>query len=245
MRSILQIVATAGLISAGLCGPGRVGSVAAQEGSSITRSSRGGILVAGEGFRFEVFFFPTGARVFPTDGSGRPVDTSRLVGSATFYHPDAPSRPWFSRPLHPERTSGGLSPASLDLSIALARAPQKGAMVVFEIDGLGGRTGPTATFKVPLEFVAGSAPKPTAPEGRNSAEPRYIYGPGYYGYGYYAYPGPETVPQRAESTLSYQSALSLARTKAAISGRTVSHNRRAPPTGRDLPLALPWMRPKF
>ena len=125
------------------------------------------------------------------------------MGTATFYHPNAPERPWFSRPLHPEPTAAGQSPTSLDLIIGLSKAPQKGGAVVFEITGLPGKSGTQVTFKVPLEFVATATPATTAPEGSVSAGPRYIYGPGAYGYGYYAYPGPETLPQPAASTPTY------------------------------------------
>ena len=100
-----------------------------------------------------MFFYPTGVRLFLLDASGHPVDASHLTAHATFYHPDAPDTPWFSRPLHPDLTAPDHLPASLDLSVGLASAPRTGAMVDFQILGLESKTSSTAEFKVPLEFV--------------------------------------------------------------------------------------------
>jgi hypothetical protein len=244
MRSTLKIVAMVGVVLTSLFGNDRIGLVGAQEQPKLTKSSRGGLLATADGHRFEVFFYPTGARVFPLDDAGGSVNTSRLAGSATFFHPDAPGRPWFSRPLHPEPVTAGQAPASLDLTIGLAKAPQKGATVAFEIVGLGGQTGATATFKVPLEFTTTTAPQPTAPQGEVTSGPRYIYGPGYYGYGYYAYPGPETVPQPAQETPGYYGTPSSYSSVGSMSGHTVGWMHRDWSTGRDSPLAKPWMRPR-
>ena len=96
----LKTAAAMGVVLTGLFGLVRTGMVGAQEETEFPKSPRGGILATAEGHRFEIFFFPTGARVFPLDGTGKPTDASRLAGGATFYHPNAPGRPWFSRPLH-------------------------------------------------------------------------------------------------------------------------------------------------
>jgi len=243
MFTTLKIAAFTGVFLTGLFGPDRVGLAGAQQQAGPEHSARGGIVATADGLRFEVLFFPTGARVFPLDNSGSPVNTSRLVGTATFYHPNAPERPWFSRPLHPEPTAAGQSPTSLDLIIGLAKAPQKGAAVVFEITGFSGKSGSPMTFKVPLEFVVSSTPAPTAPEGSVSAEPRYIYGPGAYGYGYYAYPGPETLPQPAASTPTYYRTPTYSGSPGSMSGHTVGWMHRDWSTGRTNALAKPWMRP--
>ena len=241
----LKTVAIVGVVLTGMFGHDRLGVVVAQEETKLARSSRGGLLATADGHRFEVFFYPTGARVFPLDEAGGSVNTSRLAGSATFYHPDAPGRPWFSRPLHPEPATAGQAPASLDLTIGLAKAPQKGATVVLR-DCRPRRPDrfATATFKVPLEFATTTAPQPTAPQGEVASGPRYIYGPGYYGYGYYAYPGPETVPQPAQKTPGSYGTPSSYSSVGSMSGHTVGWMHRDWSTGRDSPLAKPWMRPR-
>ena len=145
----LKTVATVGVVLTGLIGLALSGMARAREETEFPKSPRGGILATAEGHRFEIFFYPTGVRVFPLDGTGKPTDASRLSGGATFYHPNAPGRPWFSRPLYHEPTAAGQAPTSLDLSIGLSKAPQKGAWVAFEITGLSHHAGSTATFKVP------------------------------------------------------------------------------------------------
>ncbi|MFO0890941.1 MAG: hypothetical protein U0790_17580 [Isosphaeraceae bacterium] len=244
MFTTLRLVTFAGLFLTGLVGPDRAGFAGAQQPKTPEHSARGGILATAEGLRFEVLFFPTGARVFPLDNSQGPVDTSRLAGTATFYHPNAPERPWFSRPLHPEPVVAGQTATSLDLIIGLTDAPRTGAAVVFEISGLPGRAHSTVMFKVPLEFVASSTPATTAPEGSVSAQPRYIYGPGAYGYGYYAVPGPETQPQPAVSTPTYAGTPTYSSPADPMSGHTVGWMHRDWATGRSSPLARPWMRPR-
>ena len=100
------------------------------------------------------------------------------------------------------------------------------------------------TLKVPLEFVATTTLQPTAPRGEIAAGPRYTYGPGYYGYGYYANPGPETVPQPAQETPTYFGSSSGSTGYGSMSGHSVGSMHRDWSTGRDSPLAKPWMRPR-
>jgi hypothetical protein len=170
MSSSKKIVATAvSYLLAGfsltLCG-----QVDAQDVTSRVRSARGGILATAEGHQFEVFFYPSGVRVYLLDASGRPVDASGLTGHATFYHPNAPDSPWFSRPLHLDQTTSDHSPVSLELSVGLERAPRKGVEAVFEIVGLQGEASSTAEFKIPVEFVGSRAAKTSATLGSRSPE---------------------------------------------------------------------------
>lgn len=153
MRPSLKILTLAGILLSSCLGSDQLWTVGAQTESKPAISPRGGLLASSEEYRFKVFFYQTGVRVFPLDDAGRAIDTSRLTGTATFYHPNAPARPWFSRRLHPESVATGETPTSLDLNIGMAKAPQKGATVAFEITGLTGQAGSTAMFKVPLEFV--------------------------------------------------------------------------------------------
>ena len=76
-----------------LVGLDRARLAGAEEETKVSHSKRGGILVAAEGHRFEVFFYPTGVRVFPLDTAGNAVDTSRLTASVTVSYPDAPREP--------------------------------------------------------------------------------------------------------------------------------------------------------
>ncbi len=63
--------------------------------------------------------------------------------------------------------------------------------------------------------------------------PRYYYGPGYYGYGYYYYPTAPSVP-------TYRGGFYSAPSYRA--SRPASGVPRDP-TGRDVPLYKPWLRP--
>jgi hypothetical protein len=238
-----KLMVAVGLVLMSLGGLDSTAIVSAQEQTKSVRTPRGGQLAAAGGHRFEVFFYPTGARIFPLDEAGGPVDATHLSGTATFYHPDAPAKPWFSRSLHVEPVAPGRIPSSLDLNIGLSKVPPKGASVVVELVGLGTQAGSALTFKVPLEFVAAAAPQPTAPEGEVASGPRYIYGPGYYGFGYYATTGPETAPLATQAAPAYSGAPS-ATVDGSMSGHTVGWMHRDWTTGRSSPLSRPWLRPR-
>ena len=137
----------------------------------------GGKVAMTREYHFEVVFAKDGLRVFPRTHEDNPIDASRLTGTATFYHPNSPNKPWFERPL---RGTG----ESLDLAIGLANAPRTGAKVTFRVVGLPGGDESVATFTEPLEFVAQPDAHPTVP-GAVAPGPRYIYRPGYYGLGNY------------------------------------------------------------
>lgn len=235
MRPALKIVALAGIALASAWGVGRIG---AQEEAKTTKSARGGLLAKTERYQFEVFFYPTGVRVFPQDNAGVPVDTTRLAGTATFYHPNSPT-PWFSRPLRGAATIPGQAPAALDLAIGLSNAPATGAKVTVEVTGLPDSAESKATFTLPLEFAP---PPPTAgpmpPQGGVPTVPRYTYGPGYYGYGYYEYTSPAPQPRPA-GRHSYATTPGMF----GPGGMTVGPYHRDWTTGRSSPLAKPWLRP--
>jgi len=167
--------------------------------TKLAHSKRGRILVAAEGYRFEVFFYRSGVRVFLLDNAGNAVDTSRLTASATFYHSSAPEEPWFSRPLEPDPTDTDDKPSSLVLRIGLAKVPEKATIVAFEIIGLYGPTASTATFRIPLEFVA----KAAAPDAEISAEPRPIASPGNDGSLANVVSGPSPPPGPAQAAPTY------------------------------------------
>lgn len=241
MRPALKRIALAGVVAlASAWAPGRVGEADAQEGATPAKSARGGLLAKSERHQFEVIFYPTGVRVFTRTSSGAAVDSSKLAATATFFHPNSP-KPWFSRPL----VATG---ESLELAIGLSNAPQSGAKVMFVVSGLEGSEGSGSSFTVPLEFVPQATTQPAAPAAATAPSPRYIYAPGYYGYGYYAYPGPETLPQRAASAPTYYSAPprygSRSTMRFPAAGHSVGPNHRDWSTGRDSPLAKPWLQPR-
>ena len=199
-------------------------------------------------------------RVFPLDNAGNAVDTSRLTASATFYHSNAPREPWFSRPLHPDPTDTGNEPSSLVLSIGLAKVPEKATTVAFEVIGLSGTTASTATFRVPLEFVAKAADTNT--DTNISSEPRKIARLGYEGNrpDVVSEPRtlpqpadrpdvvsePRTLPQPAEATPAYVGTRMDSGSNTSKNATTAGLMRRDWTTGRDnLPLSKPWLPPKY
>lgn len=234
MRPALRTVVLAGAALASTWGPPRIGLVVAQEEVDPAKAARGGLLAKVDQHQFEVFFYPTGVRVFTKDREGTAVDASRLAGTATFYHPNSP-KPWFSRPL-------GGTYESLDLAIGLSRVPRSGAKVAFEISGLSGAPMPEAAFIVPLEFVPQAAAQPTAP-GAVAPGPRYVYGPGYHGFGYYPFPGPETVPSQRSGPAVYGYGSPSGRGRSGSPGVTRDWS-----TGRDYQagglISKPWLRPR-
>jgi hypothetical protein len=112
-------------------------------------------------YRFEVFYYTTGLRVFLEDSAGSPIDASKLAGDATFYHPNSP-KPWFARPLRPAAAAPGQASESLDLAIDLRTVPPTGASVTFAITGLPDPAEPAARFTLPFAFVKVPSAAPTA-----------------------------------------------------------------------------------
>ncbi len=199
-----------------------------------TKTARGGLLVTSKQHQFEVFFFPTGVRVFPFTADGAPQDASRLTGSATFYHPNSP-QPWFSRPLKP---AAGTPSPSIDLVIGLTNAPAAGAKVTFEVDGLTDAGGSKVAFTVPLELIRTPAVEPAQANTAVANVPRYVYMPGYHGYGYYQYSAPGTtfVPQSRPAAY-------YAAPRRESGEHYVGPQHRDWSSGRDSPLAKPWLSP--
>jgi hypothetical protein len=230
LASVALLAATWGLV--------RIGSVGAQEELKAARSARGGLLAKTTRHQFEVFFYPTGVRVLVETASGQRVDASRASGAATFYHPNSP-QPWFSRPLH------GTAQTGLELAIGLGNAPAAGGKVTIEVSGLTDPAESSASFAVPLEFVAvppaesSAAAHPAPPEGGTASVPRYVYRPGPSGYGYYPYSSPTAASRPASEYRVYSSPSRHLRGD----GDTVGAGHRDWTTGRDSPIAKPWLRP--
>jgi hypothetical protein len=157
MRTVSKFAVLAGLVGlASVSGFVRSGLAADQAEPATARSARGGLIAKSGQHRFEVFFFPTGVRVYPQGPAGESVDVSRMAATATFYHPNTP-RPWFSRPISAETAAAGRAPTSLEHAVGLTNVPSRGVKVTFEVTGLSGPAGSTAEFTVPFEL----APTPT------------------------------------------------------------------------------------
>jgi hypothetical protein len=234
-----KIMALAGtLMLGGLTGIGPFRPVAAQDVPSSAKTTRGGLLAKTEHHQFEVFFYPTGLRVFPQSVHGTPVAVSKLTGTATFTLPGAPKP--FVYTLKGASAAGGREPESLDLSIDLSKVPAAGSKVAFEIDGLDAPAGGHVSFTVPFELVPTVAePRPSPSQGYAPAapSPRYIYAQGYYGQGYYQQYEQAAPVARPPSYSTY--------TVPSYSGSLSGGSRpfRDWSTGRDIPLAKPWMKP--
>ena len=235
MYRLMKIAALASIVAlVGIWSLDRARLVEAEEETKPAKTALGGILAKTARYQFEVFFYPTGVRVFPKTAAGGPVDVSRTTGVATFYHPNS-VRPWFSRPLH---GTSGQTPASLDLAVGLGNAPATGARVTFEVSGLADTADSRATFTVPLEFVPPAATVVRPPQGETFTVPRYTYCSGHQGYGYYEHtsPGTYSTPSGPHSYMSSIPGMY------GPGGMTVGPGHRDWTTGRSSPLAKPWLR---
>ena len=238
MRGVLKTVAMGGVVLASLAGPGMTCRGDAPDETKIIKSPRGGILATVEEHRFEVFFYPTGVRVFPLDRAGKPVDASQLSGHATFYHPNDPDTPWFTRPLHAAAPTSSRLATSLDLRVGLVEAPRKGATVHFEIVGLESKNSSTADFTVPLSFAAAPSPKAVVAAGAVARETAAAgeSAPTRAAFASMATPAPAVTP------LSYVPAAAFPASDETDGYRTFGTRHRDWTTGRtNLPLSRPWL----
>lgn len=240
MHPLSKVVALAGLVVLPIAWTYNGIGVADAQEQTVAKSQRGGLLAKTAKNQFEVFFYPTGVRVFPQDLTGTPVEVSRLTGTVTFYHPNSP-KPWFTRPLSVEAVSAGQPQANLVIAIGLSTVPQSGAKATLEIAGLSDSGESTVVTTISVEFVATSNLAPSAEA--VATNPRYVYGPGYYGFGYYQYPGPQATPA---TTMSAPTVYSYSMPGRRSSGGSSSSTHDWT-TGRDLPsgglISKPWLRP--
>jgi len=206
-------------------------NVLAQSQHKIEKSTSGGLIARTSTLEFETFFYKTGVRVFVHTSAGQAVDASRLQGTATFYHPNS-TQPWFTRPFQPTTTS-------LDLAIGLDSAPRTGGRVTLQIHGLP-RPGPgEVTFTLPLEFVSVPAP-PAFSAASGTSSSGFVYTRGYSAAE--ANPGPAAsiVPLPASPT-----PWNIVPDVRPGTGRaSVGPGHRDWSSGRNLPLAKPWLPSK-
>ncbi len=109
----------------------------------------GGKVAMTKEYHFEVVFAKDGLKVFPRSHEDRPIDASRLSGTATFYHPSSP-KPWFERKLAPTAGSPGNAPSSIGTVVDLSKVPATGAKVEFKVEGLPKAAETTASFSAPF-----------------------------------------------------------------------------------------------
>lgn len=129
------------------------GVASADEGHKHGAPLHGGKVTMTKEYHFEVVFTKDGLSVYPRTHEDKPVDASRLTGTATFYHPNTP-KPWFERQLAAQPAGRGRAVSSLGTAIDLSMVPASGAKVEFRIDGLPEAAEPTARFSVPFAFAA-------------------------------------------------------------------------------------------
>ena len=133
-----------------------VGNLAsADEGHKHGAPLHGGKVAMTKEYHFEVVFAKDGLKVYPRNHEDKPVDASRLTGTATFYHPNSP-KPWFERRLNPTAASSARAPSSVGTSIDLSPVPATGAKVDFKVEGLPEPAETTATFSVPFAVAPSS-----------------------------------------------------------------------------------------
>jgi hypothetical protein len=111
----------------------------------------GGKVVMTQEYHFEVVFAKDGLKVYPRTHEDKPIDASRLTGTATFYHPNSPN-PWFERKLAATAPSPGQAASSIGTTIDLSKVPATGAKVAFRVEGLPEAAEPTAAFTAPFSL---------------------------------------------------------------------------------------------
>ncbi len=129
------------------------GLASADDGHKHGAPLHGGKVAMTAEYHFEVVFAKDGLKVYPRSHEDKPVDTSRLTGTATFFHPSSP-KPWFERKLVPTAASPGQAASSIGTSVDLSKVPA-GAKVGFKVEGLPEPAETTATFSVPFAVVSG------------------------------------------------------------------------------------------
>ena len=125
----------------------------ADEGHKHGAPLHGGTVKMTKEYHFEAAFTKEGVKLYPRTHDDKPLDTSKVAATATFYHPNSP-KPWFEQKLTAPATAPGRAPSSLEASIGLGNVPSGGAKVEFKVTGLPEAEEPTAAFTVPFVLVA-------------------------------------------------------------------------------------------
>jgi len=125
----------------------------ADEGHKHGASMHGGKVAMTKEYHFEAVFAKDGLKVYPRTHEDKPIDASRLTGTATFYRPNSPE-PWFERKLTATPASPGQTITSLNATLDSSKIPASGAKVAFRVTGLPEAAEPTATFTTPYALAA-------------------------------------------------------------------------------------------
>jgi YHS domain-containing protein len=137
-------------------GLGLSAPASAQESHDHGAPLHGGKVAMTKAYHFEVVFAKDGVKVYPRTHEDKPLDASKLSGTATFYHPNSP-KPWFDRPLNVTAASPGHSPESLGASVDTSTFPAKGIKVALKVSGLPDPAESAATFDVPFTSATSGA----------------------------------------------------------------------------------------
>ena len=124
----------------------------ADEGHKHGEPLHGGTVKMTKEYHFEAVFTKVGVRLHPRTHDDKPLDTSKVAATATFYHPNSP-KPWFEQNLATPAAAPGRVATSLDASIDLGKVPATGAKVEFKVTGLPEAEEPTVTFTVPFALA--------------------------------------------------------------------------------------------
>jgi YHS domain-containing protein len=126
---------------------------AAPAAAAPAPAPHGGALVTAGDRHFEAAFTPTGVTLYPLTADHRPLDASKLDGTVTFFHPSAPDKTWFERPLRPVAAGPQAAPTALGLAMDLANVPATGVTVRFRVSD----QGQPSEFMIPFA-LAGVGP---------------------------------------------------------------------------------------
>ncbi len=155
--SQLKSLATLGLVLA--LGLGFAVASRAQDDKTKAAGPHGGALERTQHYRFEIVCTTAGIEVYPYGMDGKPLDTTKMSGTATFYHPNSP-KAWFDRPLGVVTANPGQAATALGLRIDLSKVPSQGAKVALEIKGLPDAAESSASFTTPYTLTQAQPPAP-------------------------------------------------------------------------------------
>jgi len=149
-RAFFTTLGAALVAAAGVMAP-----AGAHDGHDHGGAQHGGVEAKTKRHHFEAVFTKAGVTLYVHGAEHKPVELAGLSASATFYHPNAPEKPWFSRELKAKPASPGQAAHSLAAAVDLSKAPEKGARVAFRVTGLADPAEPDASFTVPFSLAGG------------------------------------------------------------------------------------------